>query len=177
MQQLERLRTSLTLFKIRGRENPRRGEIVEDPETRLSMDLRQDIEQLLEIRGRKIIDPFEIFTQLIVPISAARCIKHGISPIDLVRRMELKLDKEDDDRSVKVYIDSFGVNPEKSKWIFIQVSDRKEHLSLPRYSRGEIRRKGLTTRGGYDYLLRKATADDLLFYRNAASSIGQARTK
>lgn len=87
--------------------------------------------------------------------------------------MELKLDKEDDDKSVKIYINSLGVNPEKSKWIFMHVSDRKEHLRLSRYSRGEIRRAGLTARGGYDYLLRKATADDLLFYRSIASSIGQ----
>lgn len=45
---MQRLEHFLPFLKTQGRENIRRGESVEDPETRLSMDLCHDIEQLLE---------------------------------------------------------------------------------------------------------------------------------
>lgn len=173
MQQLERLGKSLPFFKTQGRENLRKGENIQDPETRLSIEFRHELEQLLEARGKNIIDTFEVVRQLVVPIGLATSAIHGVSPVSLVRQRWIN--REDDD----THIYSYGVNPRKSKWIIMSTLNSEGHyLRLPKNSRGEIRHTRLSGRGSStDYRIRKATISDLLFYKNIASSIDQADAK
>lgn len=134
MQQLEHLRRNLPFFKTLGRESLRRGEDIEGPETRMSIDLRHDLEQLLEARGKNIISFLEVVRQLVVPIGILTCAINRISPMSLVRQRELETEIKDDDKSVEVYIKSFGANPEESKWIImdVEVPDKKSTLGFQR---------------------------------------------
>lgn len=103
-------------------------------ELELSMQLRAKCEQLLQEKGKTIIDSEELalhyYLPVLMPLGIIKSIKTKINPIDLVRHRSVKLKHNRVDSFIQIACP--GVNVSKAKFIDVKVSPDYEE-----YARGK----------------------------------------
>lgn len=92
-------------------------------ELELSMQLRTTCEEILQEKGKTIIDSEELalhyWTIFGMPLGMIKSIRTKINPLDLVRHRSIKL-KYSNDPTTTIQIDCSGINPSKAKFIDVK---------------------------------------------------------
>ena len=150
------------------------------PELKLSMELRDTCEKLLQEKEQNRISTSELILQTLQPLGAIRSLAKWTKPQNLIRRTEVYLKKEGDSEP-NIFISCVGVNPSKAYLDILIMPDAFTQrdsewlwglrwLRLERKERGVIMmRNGNGKAPGIGEFMRPArlaTTEDLSYYQH-----------